>query len=97
VSAPKFTLHGGLISEGSTIVASFESDREGGSKAAKAYLAYLRKEHADGRVAQARCREGHACDRDRIVDIRYFAKHPTRPVVLCVQHAEAMKSAAVAS
>jgi hypothetical protein len=80
---PVFSRHGNTIFEGALMVASFP---EYGDQLCARHLAHLKKEHAGGRVAQARCVEGHACDRDRISDVRHFAKHPTRPVVLCAKH-----------
>ena len=65
------------------------------------YLNHLNDEHRNGRVAQATCSNGVACDRPRIHDVAPFLIWGRgREVVLCPEHqkeviavAEALKRA----
>lgn len=65
---------------------------KGARDRAQKHADYLNREHANGRVAQAHCSHGHACDFDRVND-------PTREVpateraslILCADHAKVIK------
>lgn len=74
-----------VVEDGTERNAAFYSG--GNRDRAQVHADYLNREHAGGRVAQAHCSHGHACDYDRIND-------PTRPldepfvsaIILCPEH-----------
>jgi hypothetical protein len=54
---------------------------------AKAHAEHCNKEHANGRVVQAKCSKGEPCDRDRVhVDPRELSDVNRAALVLCEDH-----------
>lgn len=96
MGAIRFDVHTGvntyeIAEEGGRHVASYFRGSDG-KIAADDHVDHLNREHAEKRVAQAKCGNGHPCDRDRIhVPLRDFTMHDV--VVLCDVHAAHVREA----